>query len=63
MKKNKYNIGDKVYHITPESPTGIVVDIRYYFSSDDYEYHVAWSPSEYNWYTGNELTVSKIYNY
>lgn len=29
MKNNKFNIGDKVYHITPESDQGVALDCCY----------------------------------
>lgn len=38
---NKFNIGDEVYHVTPESDKGIVVEVTYMFSVDKYAYTVA----------------------
>ena len=29
MKNRKYNIGDAVYHVTPESDKGIVINANY----------------------------------
>ena len=60
--KNKFNIGDKVYHITPESPIGIVLDIRYYFRSDEYEYLISWGHSDSTYATEDELSVNKRYD-
>ena len=27
--EHKFEIGQRVYHITPESPVGIIIDIKY----------------------------------
>jgi hypothetical protein len=32
MKKPRFNIGDEVYHITPESDKAIVLDINYSYA-------------------------------
>jgi hypothetical protein len=61
--KNKYNRGDKVYHITSESPQGVILDIRYYFRSNIYEYFVVWGhlSTENGYYWEEELSETKIY--
>jgi len=58
---NKFNIKDKVYHITKESPEGVVLDIRYYFITDTYEYLVTWgyNDSSYSW--EEELCYNKVF--
>lgn len=43
MNQNKFNIGDAVYHVTPESDKGIVIEIVYMFSTRTYVYTVATS--------------------
>ena len=58
--KNKYNRGDKVYHITPDSPQGIILDIRYYFRNKTYEYLVYWSHNENGYYWEEELDETKV---
>jgi hypothetical protein len=58
---NKYNIGDRVYHITPESEIGIVVDWRYSAYSGVYSYFVAWGPNNTEWYIDVELSDTKVF--
>jgi len=43
MDGNRFDIGDEVYHITPESDKGIVVEVTYVFSTGKYHYTVATS--------------------
>jgi len=59
--KPAFNIGDKVYHNTPESTEGIVVDIIYYYRSSTFRYLVAvgWD-SEHNC-TEEELSETKVF--
>jgi hypothetical protein len=59
--ENKYNIGDRVYHVTPESEVGIVVDWRYSAYSRVYSYLVTWGIDDTNWYIDVELSDTKIY--
>ena len=62
MVKNKYNIGDRVHHATPESDLGIVVDASYFLLSNKWVYNVTFSHSmEPIWYNEHELSESKIY--
>ena len=42
--KPKYNIGDHVYHVLPESPPGIVTDINYRLSIGRILYEVSFDP-------------------
>ena len=59
----KYNILDKVYHCTPESPVGIVIDIAYYYATNHFEYQVAFSAESRSiWYHEHELSITRIYN-
>ena len=57
-----YKIGDKVYHVTPESPQGTVIDIVYFYSTDHFEYHVTFSPEVVMLsYMEHELQTHKTY--
>ena len=40
----KFEIGDWVYHILPESPKGLVTDITYRHSTGKYFYEVTFDP-------------------
>ena len=62
MRKPKFNIRDEVYHITPESPKGIVIDVRYSFLTGLYTYEVAFSAETASLeYQEHELTDHKIF--
>ena len=58
---NKYNIGDEVYHVTPESDKGVVVDWRYNAYSGIYGYFVTWGPKDADWYVATELSETKVF--
>lgn len=58
MNKNKYNIGDRVYHVALESPQGIIIDIRYLFSTESYEYAVSFAFDNTLWCQEHEITQS-----
>ena len=55
-----YDIGNNVYHCTPESPMGIVISWRMYYDGR-YEYYVTWGPNEGDWYTKNEIVRNKVF--
>jgi len=61
MRRPKYNIGDKVYHVTPDSEQGIVVNVIYYFKTDEFVYQVAvgWSGSYYC--DEKEISIEKTF--
>lgn len=62
MKEPKYNISDKVYHITPESDCGVVINIKYDYLTKQHEYQVSFSPhTESLWYYEHELSVNKLF--
>lgn len=62
MSNPKYNIGDRVYHITPESDSGVVLNIRYDYLTKLHEYYVTFSAhNESLWYYEHELSQSKIF--
>lgn len=62
MREKKYNIGDKVFHITPESDQGVVLNIKYDYLTKLHEYLVTFSAqSESLWYYEHELSTTKIF--
>lgn len=50
MKLNKFNVGDKVYHITPESEQGTVLDASYSLLYDQWQYRVTFSIRDNDYY-------------
>ena len=44
LLKFKFDIGDRVYHVIPESTRGIVTDITWRKSSDIIWYHITFDP-------------------
>lgn len=58
----KFNLGDEVFHITPESPKGYILDISYSFSKDRCIYLVTWGPSLESWCVDSELIEHKNYD-
>ena len=42
----KYEVGDKVYHVLPESQQGLITDITYRHSTGKYFYEVTFGPGE-----------------
>lgn len=62
MKVPKYNIGDRVFHITPESDPGVVLNIKYEYLTGLHEYLVTFSAqSESLWYYEHELSITKTF--
>lgn len=60
MKKNpKFNIGDKVFHISPDSPQGVVLDIIYYFKSETFNYMISWGHDYNSTVWEEELVVER----
>lgn len=53
---NKYNINDDIYHVTPNSPKGVILDIVYYYKTKYLEYTVAWSHNETSFCSEDELS-------
>lgn len=58
----KFNIGGKVYHITPESDCGIVLDASYSILDRRWRYVVTFGikDSDYTYYE-HELSKTKIF--
>lgn len=62
MNTPKFQIGDIVYHATPDSPKGIVIDIKYGYRTREHEYRVAFAPDvDSLWYYVEELSGSPIF--
>lgn len=62
MNMPKFNIGDAVYHVTPDSDKGIVINIKYEYLTSLHEYQVAFSAdTESIWYYEHELTTTKTF--
>ena len=59
--EHKYSIHDEVYHITPESPLGVILNMRWAQRSNEVEYLVTFgqSPDDTNWCLEDELTTEK----
>lgn len=62
MKKNKFNIGEKVYHITPDSDQGVVLDCHYSMRENAWSYIVTFGfERESLIYYEDELNVNKTF--
>ena len=63
IKKPKFKIGNKVFHITPESDCGVVLDVRFSYLTGLHEYYTTFAANtETLWYYEHELSDTKIYN-
>ena len=63
IEKPKYHINEKVYHITPESQQGIIIDINYSYLTKLHQYQVTFGPdTNPGWYFEHELSKSKVFN-
>lgn len=62
MNRPKFNIGDKIYHITPESDLGVVLDCRYSMRENAWSYIVTFgAEKESLLYYEDELSTSKTF--
>lgn len=61
MKKPKFQIGQEVYHITPESDTGVVIEINYSYAFNINTYTVATGWGVQHECAEHELSDSKIF--
>lgn len=59
----EYDEGDEVYHITPESPKGIVISWRYHSINKEPEYEVVFGylSGDGVWCGGIELSKEKTF--
>lgn len=59
----KFSIGDTVYHVTPESPKGIVLDVIYSFRTNLFDYVVTFSAERESLiYSEHELSNHKTFS-
>ncbi len=62
MKAPKFNISDEVYHITPESPKGIVIDCKYSMLNKRWVYEVTFGADTTTlFYEEHELSDVKTF--
>ena len=61
MKSPKFYIGQEVYHITPDSPRGFVLNAKYDLLDDKWEYEVAFGVQEALVYHEHELQLTKTF--
>lgn len=57
--EHKYDISDEVYHVTPESPKGIIIEWRYYRGSNEVYYLVSIGYGQEHWCIEKELSFEK----
>jgi len=56
----KYQIGQKIWHKTPDSEQGIIIDIIYYVNTQQIKYCVAIGFNNEVWCLEKELSDEKI---
>lgn len=54
-----FKINDEVYNVAPGSDRAIVIEIRYFFSQDRFEYLVTTGFGGYFWCSDEELSYEK----
>lgn len=56
----KFQQGEDVFHVTPESPKGVVIDISYSLRTRRFSYLVTFCATEPSlWYYEEELTKDR----
>lgn len=48
-----------VYHVTPESPKGVIIERRYYPDTNEWEYLVSYGFNTSAWCDEEELTEKR----
>ena len=62
VKTPKFQIGDRIYHVTKESEQGVVIDVTYSLRTANWLYIASFSPGfECSLYE-DEISESKIFN-
>lgn len=61
MNKPKFEIGQPVWHVTPESDQGVVLDVKYSYLTKTHEYIVATGMVVALTYFEHELSPHKIF--
>lgn len=63
MKQPKFNIGDVVYHIRPESAKGVVLDAEYSLLYNRWQYRVTFDVRDNEtYYYEHELVTTQTFN-
>ena len=60
--QSQFEIGQRVYHNTPEGPGGTIIDISYSVTTNQIKYHLVWGPAPDDdvWCIAEELSHEKI---
>jgi hypothetical protein len=58
--KPKFHIGDRIFHITPESEVGVILDIRYCVKTGEILYLIALGFNNEVWAIEEELSTSRV---
>lgn len=61
MRPPKFKIGEVVYHVTPDSPKGFILNAKYDLLDDKWEYEVAFGIQEALIYHEHELQLNKTF--
>lgn len=62
ITKQKFAIGSIVYHCTPESGAGIVVDACFFVLGNFWKYQVTfYNDQDETWYYEHELRTGKVF--
>jgi hypothetical protein len=61
MKQPKFNIGDRIYHNTPNSEEGLVMDISYSLRYKEFVYNIVVGYNNNYDCLEDELTEDKIF--
>lgn len=59
IPESRFNLGDIVYHATPDSPQGIVLNARFSVLENLWEYMVTFGTASSLWYYSHELSNNK----
>ena len=61
VKTPKFQIGDRIYHVTKESEQGVVIDATYFLRTANWIYVVSFSPGIECHLYEDEISESKIF--
>lgn len=56
-----FEITQKVFHVTPDSPQGVIVDARYLLFDKRWEYLVGFGPGQTLAYYEHEISTNKTF--
>jgi len=57
IESPKFELNQQVYHITPGSSKGTVLDIAYYLSIKQYKYYITFGINNDCWCVEQELVI------